>query len=71
MFITLTNHDANKKVDLAYGIDNCDGSKEVTVHELSYTIKWLNVTGKDYHIVVTKGEATDLVSVLPEGYYNF
>ena len=54
MFITLSNHDTSKKVDLAYGIDNCDGNKEVSIHEVSYTIKWVNVTGGDYYIVVEK-----------------
>ena len=71
MFITLSNHDTSKKVDLAYGIDNCDGNKEVTVHEVSYTIKWLNVTGTEYYIDIKKREAPAERSVLPEGYYNF
>jgi len=71
MFITLSNHDASNKVDLAYGIDNCDGNKEATVHEVSYTIKWLNVTGTDYYIDIKKGEALAEKYVLPEGYYNF
>ena len=71
MFITLTNHDTSKMVDLVYGVDNCDGNKEIAVHEISYTIKWLNVTGKDYYIDVKKADGHVERSVLPEGYYNF
>ena len=71
MFITLTNHDTSDKVDLVYGIDNCDGNKEVSIHEVSYTIKWLNVTGRDYFIFVVKKEAPSEEITLPEGYYNF
>ena len=54
MFIPLSNHDASKKVDLAYGIDNCDGNKEVTVYEVTYIIKWLTVTGTEYYIDIKK-----------------
>jgi len=71
MFITLTNHDTSKKVDLAYGVDNSDANKEIAVHEISYTIKWLNVTGKEYYIDVKKSDGHVERSVLPEGYYNF
>ena len=71
MFITLTNHNRSKNVDLAYVVDNYDGNKEIEVHEISYTIKWLNVTGKDYYIEVKKGDGHVERFVLPDDYYNF
>ena len=81
MFISLTNHQTDKPVNLTYGIDNVvdninvvgnanvDG-KTIAVHEISYTIKWLNVTGLDYYMDVKTSSGTER-TVLAEGYYNF
>ena len=74
MFISLTNHQTDKPVNLTYGIDNVGvdniNSKKIAVHEISYTIKWLNVTGTDYYMDVKTLSGTER-TVLAEGYYNF